>query len=116
MVFNRYGDKYFLAEAWSGPGHEWAVSVSQSKTEREIARTSPDVARGNHPLRTGAVALARFGSCDGPDARGRPGHAVCGRPKAQTDDDAPVEARRAKTSQSTTRTQEVHHENGVSRR
>ena len=58
MVFNRYGDKYFLAEAWSGPGHEWEVSVSQSKTEREIARTSPDVARVTIPLRTGAVALA----------------------------------------------------------
>jgi len=58
LTFNKYGDKYFLAEAWSGPGSAWAVGVPMSKTEREIARESRDVARVTVPLRTGAVTLA----------------------------------------------------------
>jgi len=58
LVFHKYGDKYFLAEAWSEHGSGWAVSVPMSKTEREIARANPDVARVTLPLRTGVVTLA----------------------------------------------------------
>jgi len=58
LTFNKYGDKYFLAEVWVLPGSPLGAVVVKSKTEREIARTSPDVARVTVPVRTGAVTLA----------------------------------------------------------
>jgi hypothetical protein len=58
LIFNKYGDKYFLAEVWVSPRTAYGAGLSKSKTEREIARTSPDVARVTVPVRTGAVTLA----------------------------------------------------------
>jgi hypothetical protein len=58
LVFHKYGDKYFLTEAWSEQSGGWAVGVPMSKTEREIARSNPDVARVTLPLRIGVVTLA----------------------------------------------------------
>ena len=57
LAFNKYGDKYFLAEAWSSTGAEWGSGVIQSKAERELARINPDVARVTIPARTGSGSL-----------------------------------------------------------
>jgi len=57
LAFNKYGDKYFLAEAWNSDGAEWGVAASKSKAEREIAHVTADVARVTIPARTGAVTL-----------------------------------------------------------
>lgn len=58
LVFNKYGDKYFLAEAWTRPGATNGAGLPKSRTEREIARANPDVARIAVPVRTGGVTLA----------------------------------------------------------
>jgi len=58
LVFSKYGDKYFLAEAWLSPGSPFGAAVAKSRTEREIARVTPQVARIAIPLRTGVAALA----------------------------------------------------------
>jgi hypothetical protein len=58
LVFNKYGDKYFLAEVWTSPTDEYGAGLIKSKTEREIARANPTVARIVVPLRTGVVTLA----------------------------------------------------------
>ncbi|MEN6535820.1 MAG: hypothetical protein ABFD89_19310 [Bryobacteraceae bacterium] len=39
LVFNKYGDKYFLAEIW-GFANELGWRVPQSRLEREAARTA----------------------------------------------------------------------------
>jgi len=44
LVFNKYGETYFFSEVWV-PGNAQGGAVSKSKTEREAARTTPDVAR-----------------------------------------------------------------------
>jgi len=58
LTFNRYGGKYFLAEVWTSPATAPGAGLVKSKTERETARETPDVARVTIPLRTGAVTLA----------------------------------------------------------
>jgi hypothetical protein len=58
LVFNRYGDKYFLAEVWATPGSPQGSGVIKSKAEREAASANPDVARVTVPVRTGSVTLA----------------------------------------------------------
>jgi hypothetical protein len=57
LVFNKYGDKYFLAEVWPAPGTTDGAAVPQSKAEREIARGA-SVARVTIPVRSGVVTLA----------------------------------------------------------
>ena len=58
LVFNKYGDKYFLEEVRPPAGDNWASQVIMSKTEREVARGNGDVARVTIPARTGAVTVA----------------------------------------------------------
>ncbi len=58
LVFSKYGDKYFFAEAWLQPGSPWGAAVTKSKTEREISRVTQHVARIDVPVRTGVAALA----------------------------------------------------------
>ena len=57
-MFNKYGDKYFLAEVWSSPDSMNGAALLQSKAERETARGNPRVARIAVPLRTGTITLA----------------------------------------------------------
>ncbi len=40
VVFNRYGDSYFLSQVWDG-SRSGPYSVSPSKAERELARIAP---------------------------------------------------------------------------
>ena len=58
LVFNKYGDTYYLAEVWT-PGDPQGAALAKSKTERESARTTPDVARVTLPVRKSHVAIAR---------------------------------------------------------
>jgi hypothetical protein len=58
LVFKKYGETYFLAEV-SIPGQAQGAALSRSKTERELARTTPDVARITVPARTSHVVIAR---------------------------------------------------------
>ena len=58
LVFNKYGDTYYLSEAWA-PGDSQGGSLAKSKTEREIARTTPAVARFTLPARKSRVTIAR---------------------------------------------------------
>jgi len=58
LVFNKYGDKYFLAEVWPSSDATYGVGLGKSRTEREIAGVTPQVARIAIPLRTGVAALA----------------------------------------------------------
>ena len=58
LVFNKYGDTYYLSEAWA-PGDSKGGSLAKSKTEREIARTTPAVARFTLPARKSRVTIAR---------------------------------------------------------
>jgi hypothetical protein len=58
LVFNKYGETYFLSQVWS-PGYSQGGAVNKSKTEREIARTTPDVARVTLAARTSHVIIAR---------------------------------------------------------
>ena len=44
LVFNKYGDTYFLSEVWA-PGYAQGGAISKSKTEREISRISPAAVR-----------------------------------------------------------------------
>ncbi len=37
LIFNRYGEKYFLSELWL-PGREVGQTLPKSRTEREIAK------------------------------------------------------------------------------
>jgi hypothetical protein len=37
LVFNRYGDQYFLAEVWT-PADDTGMAIRQSRSERELAR------------------------------------------------------------------------------
>jgi hypothetical protein len=39
LVFNRYGDQYFLAQVWT-PADNTGLAVPESKTERTLARNS----------------------------------------------------------------------------
>jgi hypothetical protein len=42
LVFNKYGETYFLSQVWS-PGYSQGRALNKSKTENEIARaTRPD--------------------------------------------------------------------------
>ncbi len=52
LVFQRYGDAYFLSEVWH-PGSEAGIQVRKSKAEREMARhgqppTLASIALSNH--------------------------------------------------------------------
>ena len=58
LVFNKYGDTYFLSEVWSG-GRAQGSALNKSKTEREIARMTPGIARVTLPARTSQVLLAQ---------------------------------------------------------
>lgn len=39
LVFNHYGDQYFLAQVWT-PADNTGLAVSESKTERSLARNN----------------------------------------------------------------------------
>jgi hypothetical protein len=39
LVFNKYGETYFLSQVWS-PGYSQGRAMNQSKTEHEIARAT----------------------------------------------------------------------------
>lgn len=44
LVFNRYGERYFLSQIWA-PGSHNGRELSKTKAEREIARTlTPELA------------------------------------------------------------------------
>jgi hypothetical protein len=58
LVFDKYGDKYFLAEVWPSSDTAYGVAVTKSRTERETASVAPLVARVTIPVRAGAGALA----------------------------------------------------------
>ena len=58
LVFNKYGDTYFFAEVWI-PGRLYGGALSESKTERELARAAPNVSRVTVPARTGRIVMAR---------------------------------------------------------
>lgn len=58
LVFDKYGEEYFLAEVWPSSDAIYGVGLPKSKTEREIASVAPIVARVTIPLRTRAGALA----------------------------------------------------------
>lgn len=42
LVFNRYGNSYFLAEIWH-PNIDRGYQLPKSKTEREMARNAPGI-------------------------------------------------------------------------
>jgi hypothetical protein len=58
LVFNKYGDTYFLSEVWT-PGQSQGGGLSKSKTEREIASSNPTVARVTLPAGTNRAVIAR---------------------------------------------------------
>ena len=58
LVFNKYGETYFLSEVWT-PGELEGGGLSKSKTESEAARATPSVARVIVPARKGQVTIAR---------------------------------------------------------
>ena len=58
LVFNKYGDTYYLSEVWT-PGNSQGEAVAKSKTEREIARTIPDMARITPAARKSHVTIAQ---------------------------------------------------------
>lgn len=58
MVFNKYGETYFLSEVWT-PGYSEGGALAKTKTERETARTTPASARITVPAQTGHVIIAR---------------------------------------------------------
>ncbi len=41
LVFNRYGDRYFLSQIWTGAGNQ-AAQVRLSRTERAAAKSTAD--------------------------------------------------------------------------
>jgi len=57
LVFNKYGETYFLSEVWT-PGNNFGMALSESRTERELARTTLSHARIALPVRK-TVTLAR---------------------------------------------------------
>jgi hypothetical protein len=58
MVFDKYGDTYYLSEVWK-PGDSQGGALAKSKTEREIARTTPDMARVILAARKSHVTIAQ---------------------------------------------------------
>lgn len=58
LVFNKYGDTYYLSEVWT-PRNPQGGALSKSKTEREIARTTPDMARIALAARKSHVTIAQ---------------------------------------------------------
>jgi hypothetical protein len=58
LVFNKYGDTYFLGEIWNSQAYPPGTAVVKSKTEREVAGANPEVARINVPLRKPGATLA----------------------------------------------------------
>src|SRR5271157_1209804 len=54
LVFNKYGETYFLSEVWT-PGNAYGRALSESKTERELARTTTH-ARITLPAATVTIA------------------------------------------------------------
>jgi len=62
---HKYGDKYFLAEAWTRPGATNGAACQIQDRARNRPR-QPDVARIAVPVRTGGLPSPRFGSWDGP--------------------------------------------------
>ena len=50
LVFNKYGETYFLSQVWS-PGYSQGRALNKSKTENEIARVTM-------PTQTSRVVLA----------------------------------------------------------
>ena len=53
LVFNRYGDTYFLSQIWS-PGYSTGRELSKSRLERRLAQSQP-----NPPKREIAVGGSR---------------------------------------------------------
>jgi hypothetical protein len=44
LVFNRYGDKYFLSQVWDGSGN-FGNQLSKSKAERKTAKGKDDIVK-----------------------------------------------------------------------
>jgi len=57
LMFNKYGETYFLSEVWV-PGSSYGRSLFKSRTEREIARTTPQ-AHVTVPAQAVHVTIAR---------------------------------------------------------
>jgi hypothetical protein len=55
LVFNRYGDSYFLSQIWS-PGYDSGRALQKSKAEVEIARTVDRVQSASIPASTKGVS------------------------------------------------------------
>jgi hypothetical protein len=58
LVFHKYGDTYYLSEVWT-PGNAQGGALAKSKTEREIARATPDMAHITLAARKSHVAIAQ---------------------------------------------------------
>jgi len=55
LVFRRYGDHHFLAQAWAG-GDSYGLETRKSKSERSIGK---DLAANGHRVETETLALKR---------------------------------------------------------
>jgi len=55
LVFRRYGDHHFLAQAWTG-GDSYGLETRKSKSERSIEK---DLAANGHQVETESLALKR---------------------------------------------------------
>jgi len=51
LVFHRYGQRYFLAEVWSGAG-EPGRQLTKSQQERAIEKENAQIARHGGPAAT----------------------------------------------------------------
>jgi len=58
LIFNKYGDKYFLDQVWTSTGLRHGAEVVKSKTEREMASANQGVVRASVPLRKATAVLA----------------------------------------------------------
>ncbi len=58
LIFNKYGDKYFLEQVWTSTGLRYGAEVFKSKTESEIASVNRGVVRASVPLRKVTAVLA----------------------------------------------------------
>lgn len=51
LVFNRYGDRYYLAQVWT-PADDTGLAVPESKSERQLARERREPERATVALNT----------------------------------------------------------------
>jgi hypothetical protein len=58
LVFNRYGDQYFLATIWTA-GNDSGHEISESRSERELVRTSRALAKSAPGRETVSIIAQR---------------------------------------------------------